>query len=178
MNPSTRSRAPSLLGGILAVSLVTIPSLLSNAATNPRIVPLRTNAAFSSESAKKHWTARIKTTDGRAAYVLSLEPDYSVGNHLAVLNLVLQRSGDKPDAPNLLDPTGIWHGIQPCDFVANDLAQGAQKSVFGVNRTILVKNLGLAVRITVAKAMVSPTSAGNYQLEALNLQIEVDNSSP
>jgi hypothetical protein len=178
MNPSTRSRAPSLLRGIFALSLVTTPSFLSNAAANPRIVPLRTNAAFSSESAKNHWIVRIKTTDGRAAYVLSLEPDYEVGNHLAVLNLVLHHSGDKPDAPNLLDPTGIWHGIQPCDFVANDLALGAQKSAFGANRTILVKNLGLTVRITVAKARVSPTSAGNYQLDALDLQIEVNNSSP
>jgi hypothetical protein len=157
---------------------VTIPSLLSNATANPRIVPLRTNAAFSSESAKIHWTVQIKTTDGRTAYVLFLKPDYSVGNHLAVLSLVLHRSGDKPDAPNLLDPTGIWHGIQPCDFVANDLALGTQKSVLGVNRTVFVKKSGLVVRITVAKAMVSPISTGEYQLDALDLQIEVDNFSP
>jgi hypothetical protein len=55
---------------------------------------------------------------------------------------------------------------------------GAQKSVFGVNRTILVKNLGLVVRIAVSKAIVSPAPAGSYQLDELDLQIEVNNSGP
>jgi hypothetical protein len=91
---------------------------------------------------------------------------------------VLHHFGDKADAPNLLDPPGIWHGLQPCDFVANDLAQGAQKSVFGEKRTILPKNSGLVVRIVVSSATVSPISAGNYQLETLDLRVEVDNSRP
>src|SRR5271157_826148 len=127
---------------VLVVPL-TILSLLSNAAANPRIVSLRTNVAFSSESAVNRWSVLIKTTDGRTAYVLSFEPDFSVGHHLAALTLVLHRSGDKADAPNLLDPTGTWHGIQPCDFVANDLAQGVQKSAFGERRTVPLRGLGL-----------------------------------
>jgi hypothetical protein len=163
---------------IFAVSLAAILNLLSNAAANPRIAPLRTNVTLSSESAENRWSLPIKTTDGRTAYVLSLEPDFSVGHHLAALTLVLRHSGDKADTPNLLDPTGVWHGIQPCDFVANDLAQGAQKSVFGEKRTILVKNSGLVARIVVSRATVSPISADNYQLDALDLQIEINNSRP
>ncbi|MGA8366656.1 MAG: hypothetical protein ACLQMT_10100 [Candidatus Acidiferrales bacterium] len=160
-----------------AVSLATL-SLLPNAAAKPRIVPLRTSVHFSPRSSLGQWSVPIKSIDGRTVYVLSLEPDFSVGNHLATLTLVLRHFGDKDDAPNLLDPAGIWHGIQPCDFVANDLAQGAQKSVFGDKRTISRKDLGFVVRIIVSKAVVSPISAGNYQLDALDLQIEVNNSNP
>ena len=90
--------------------------------------------------------------------------------------VVLHHSGDKADAANLLNATGIWDGIQPCDFVANDLAQGAQKSVFGDKRTLLSKSLGLVVHIAVSKAVVSPISAANYQIDSLGLQIEIDNS--
>jgi len=34
------------------------------------------------------------------------------------------------------------------------------------------------VRITVSKATVSPVSGDDYQFDALELQIEVDNSGP
>jgi len=163
---------------IFAISLAAL-SLLSNTAAKPRIVPLRTSVTFSSVSSVNQWSVPIKSTDGRTIYVLSLEPDFSVGHHLAVLTLVLRHFADKKDAPNLLDPTGIWHGIQPCDFVANDLAQGAQKSVFGGDkRTISRKNLGLVVRIIVSKAMVTLISPGNYQLDDLELQIEINNLNP
>jgi hypothetical protein len=162
----------------ILVPSLTILGLLSDAAASPRIVPLRTNVSFPSESAVNRWSVPIKTTDGRTVYFLSLQPDFSVGHLLAALTLVLHRSGDKADAPNLLDPMGTWHGIQPCDFVANDLAQGVQKSVFGERRTVPLKSLGLVVRISVSKATVSPISASNYQLDALDLQIEVDNSNP
>ena len=163
---------------ILAVPLMAISGIPSNAAASPRIVPLRTEVTFSSESPVNHWSVQIKTTDGRAVYALRLEPDFSLGNHLATLSLVLRHSGDKAEAPNLLDPMGIWHGMQSCDFAANDLAHGAQQSAFGAERTIVVKNLGLVVRITIAKAMVSPISASDYELDALDLQIVVNNVRP
>jgi hypothetical protein len=86
--------------------------------------------------------------------------------------------GENADAPNLLDPTGTRHGLQAYDFAANDLAQGVQKSAFGEKRTVSLKSLGLIVRITVLKVAVSPISDGDYQLDALNLQIEVDNANP
>src|ERR1700688_4544471 len=119
---------------ILAVSLMAISGIPSNAKASPRIVPLRTNVKFSSESPVDHWFVQIKTPDGRVAYVFTLEPDFSLGNHLATLILVLRHSADKAEAPNLLDPMGIWHGTQSCDFAANDLAQGAEKSAFGAER--------------------------------------------
>jgi hypothetical protein len=94
------------------------------------------------------------------------------------LELVLRRSADKSDAPNLLDPTGSRHGLQAYDFAADDLAQGVQKSAFGEMRTVPVKSLGLVLRIAISKAAVSTISAGNHQLDALDLQVEVDNLNP
>jgi hypothetical protein len=107
-----------------------------------------------------------------------LEPDLDVGHHVVTLELVLRRPGAKPDAPNLFDPTGKRHGLQAYDFAADDLAPGVQKAAFGAKRTVSLKSLGLVVRMDVSKATVSPVSAGNYQLDALELQIEVDNSNP
>jgi len=94
------------------------------------------------------------------------------------LELVLRRPGDKPDAPNLLDPTGKRHGLQAYVFSANDLTQGPDKSAFGERRIVSPKTLRLVVRIAVSKAAVSPFSPGDYQFDALDLQIEVDNANP
>jgi len=162
---------------IFAVSFVAL-SLLSNAAAKPRIVPLQTSATFSAQSPENRWSVPIKWTDGSTAYVLSLEPDFDLGHHIVTLELVLRRPGGKTDAPNLLDPTGRRHGLQAYDFAADDLARGVQNSAFGEKRTVSLKTLGLVVRIAVSKATASPISAGNYQLDALDLQIEADNLNP
>lgn len=162
---------------IFAVSLATL-SLLSDAAAKPRIIPVRTSVSFSSHSSENRWSLPVKSTDGSTVYVLSLDPEFSAGHHLTALTLGLRHFGDKLDAPNLLDPTGVWHGIQPCDFVANDFANGIQKSVFGEKRILPLKNLGLVVKIIVSNAIVSLISNDNYQLDGLDLQLEVDNSNP
>jgi len=162
---------------VFVVSLIAVGGLCNAAAKQP-IIPARTTVSFSSHSSEDRWSFPIKTTDGSTVYVLSLDPDYSVGNHLAMVTLVLHRFPDKPGAQNLLEPPGIWHGIQPCDFVANDLAHGIQKSVFGEKRIIPRKDLGLVVMISASNATVSPTSNGDYQLDTITLQIEVDNSNP
>jgi hypothetical protein len=162
-----------------ALPLVVLSLLCNaNATTRPRIVPVRGTATFSSQSPESRWSVPIKSTDGSMVYVLSLESDFDVGHHVVTLQLVLRGSGDKANAPNLLDPTGRRHGLQAYDFSANDLAQGVQKSAFGEKRMVSLKNLGLVLRVAVSKAAVSPVSAGNYQLDALDLQIEVDNSNP
>jgi hypothetical protein len=166
----------SLSRYIVAASVLVL-SLVSNAAGKPRIVPVQASAAFSAQSPEKRWSISIKSTDGSTAYVLSLEPYSDVGHHVVTLELALRRPGDKTGASNLLDPTGSRHGLQAYDFAADDLAQGVQKSAFGEKRTVSLKGLGLVLRIAVSKAAVSPISAGNYQLDALNLQIEVDNSN-
>jgi hypothetical protein len=162
---------------ILATFFVTI-ALLPVAVAKPRIVPLRTSATFSAQSPENRWSVPIKFADGSTAYVLSLEPDFDVGHHVVTLELVLRRPGDKTDAPNLLDPTGRRHGLQSYDFAADDLAQGVQKSAFGEKRAVPLKSLGLVVQITVSKAVVSPVSASRHQMDALELQIEADNSNP
>jgi hypothetical protein len=162
---------------ILATFFVTI-ALLPVVAAKPRIVPLQTSVRFSTQASENHWSVPIKSTDGSTAYVLSLDPDFDVGHHIVALELVLRHSADKSDAPNLLDPTGNRHGLQAYDFAADDLAQGVRKSAFGEKRTVPLKSLGLVVRIAVSKAAVSPISAGNHQLDALDLQIEVDNLNP
>jgi len=152
--------------------------LFSRAVANPQIIPLQTSVAFSSHSPESRWSVPIKSTDGSTVYVLSLDPDFDSGHRTVTLELVLRHADDKTDAPNLLDPTGRRHGLQAYDFAANDLAQGVEKSAFREKRTVSLKKLGLVVRIAVSKAAVSRISAGNYQLDALDLQIEVDNINP
>jgi hypothetical protein len=150
----------------------------SCAATKPRIIPLQTNISFSSaQSAQSHWSVPIKSTDGRTVYVLSLEPDvYRAGDqHLEALDLALRRPHDKANGPNLLAAIRNWHGVQNFMFPAWDFTQGVRKSIYGEKRTILVKNLGLVVHIAVLKAVVSP-SGRNYQLDALDIHIDVDNA--
>jgi hypothetical protein len=164
---------------IFAVPLTALSLLCNaNAMARPRIVPLRATATFSSQFPENRWSVPIKSTDGRTVYVLSLEPDFDVAHHVVTLELVLRKPGDNADAPNLLDATGRRHGLQAYDFAADDLAQGVQKSAFGEKRTVSLRSLGLVVRIAVSKAAVSLISAGNYQLDALDLQIEVDNPNP
>lgn len=162
---------------ILATFFATI-TLLPIAEASQRIVPLQTNENFSTRAPEHGWSVPIKSTHGRTAYVLLLQPDVDISNHVVTLELVLRRPGDKTDASNLLDPTGRRHGLQAYDFAADDLAQGVQKSAFGEKRTVSLKSLGLVVRIAILKAAVSQVSPGRYQLDALDLHVEVDNSNP
>jgi hypothetical protein len=165
-------------GQVLLVGLfVGFFSSNSNAA-EPRIVPLRTQAAFSAQNAQNLWSVPIKSPDGRTIYVLSLEPSNDNHHHPVLVSLVLRRTGDKPDSPNRLDPTGNWHGLQAYDFAGRDLKQGAQKSAFGKERTVTLKKLGLVLHIGVSKAVVSQVSPQFYQVDALDLQIAVDNLNP
>ena len=163
---------------IFDVALVAALSLISNATVKPQIVPLRTSLTFSAQSAENRLSIPIKSTDGKTVYILSLEPDFDVGHHIVVLELVLRRPHDKTASPNRLDPTGMWHGYQPYIFGGRDFTQGVKKSLYGEKRTVSLNNLGLMVRITVSKATVSPVSGDDYQFDALELQIEVDNSGP
>lgn len=163
---------------IFAVPLTALSFLCNaNATAKPRIVPLRATATFSSQSPESRWSVPIKSTDGNTVYVLSLEPDFDVGHHVATLELVLRKPGDNADTCNLLDPTGRRHGLQAYDFAANDLAQGVQKSAYGERRTMSLKSLGMVLRVVVLKATVGTISTGNYQIDALDLQIEVSNSN-
>jgi hypothetical protein len=169
---------PDQLRPSTVTALLVVWSLFVSPTAKARIIPLHTSAEFSSQASGNRWSVPIKSTDGSTAYVLTLEPGFDVGHHVVTLELVLRHPGDKADAPNLLDPTGKRHGLQSYDFAADDLAHGVQKSAFGGGRMVSLKKLGLVVRIDVLKATVSSVSAGSYQLDALELRVEVDNSNP
>jgi hypothetical protein len=158
----------------LSASLLVL-SVVSSGSKGPRIVPLRTSAIFTAQSRGKVWSVPIKRSDGHVAYVLSLEPEPDVENHVVVAQLVLRRVGSKPDADNLLQPSGRWRGLQAYYFAANDLAHGAKDSAFGQTRTLSLAKLGLLVRVTITDAKVSLISADDYKLEILGLQIECEN---
>ena len=162
---------------ILGLSFVAT-SLVAEPTRKPRISPLQTIATFTSKASKDRWSVSVKSTDGTTAYVLSLEPDFDVGHHPVTLELVLHRPGDRADGSNLLDPTGIRHGLQAYDFAADDLARGPQKSAFGENRTIPLNSLGLVVKINVSKAVVSQISPGSYQLDGLGIRIKIEAATP
>jgi hypothetical protein len=148
------------------------------AGPSPRIVPLRTNMIFSAHAKQKYSSAVIRSINGREIYALSLEPDFDVGHHVVRLELMLRWLGDTTNARNLLDATGREHGLQSFDFAADDLARGVSKSAFGENRTVLLRNLGLIVRVNRLPVAVSPVAAGQYQLEHLEVQIRIDNLIP
>ena len=162
--------------------LLPVIVLLSGLRTpgHSRIVPLRTTATYPSRPSGSNWHTVIKGTDGKAVYVLSLEPDFDVGHHLITLHLLLHRPGDKADTPNLLDPTGNRHGLQPYDFTAKYLAPNEGGPTTGEKRNLSIGNLGLSVQVVISKAEVSPISDGEYQLQIdkLELQIEVSNLEP
>ena len=159
------SKTPAL--GVLVVVL----SVVSGWAAAP-LVRSSFSATFTAQHPEQRWSVPIKDTDGHVLYVLSLEPAFDVDGHVVTVELVMRRAGAKPDSPNLL--RGNLHLLQPIDFAASDLAHGVKNSAFGEKRTLSLPQFGLVLRIAVTGATVSLGSVAGYQLESLNLQIEVD----
>jgi hypothetical protein len=96
--------------------------------------------------------------------------------HVVVLDLVLQKVGEKKDDTNLLDSTRKQHGYQPYFFAASDFERGAQKSVYGELRVIDLPQLGMKMHIRVTGLKVEPTSPNpsqglGYQFDDLTLEI-------
>jgi len=114
--------------------------------------------------------------------MLTIQPDYAVGHYLEGVDLVLRRIGDENEDDNLLSPPENWHGLQRYNFMAWDLHADADKSAFGRIRNIVIKRLGLVVRIEVKKAATSvgphhtpPIPADYPELDELWLEVRVDN---
>jgi hypothetical protein len=107
------ARIDRLCQCVFVLSLV-IVSLSSTLAGTKRIIPVRTKVRVSSLSPDSLWSVPIKSIDGKTLYFLSLVKDTDLQNHPITIEIVLQRSGYKPDGANLLDPTGIRHGLQGC----------------------------------------------------------------
>lgn len=146
------------------------------------IVPLSTHVRFSRSQAGLRWKQYVMNTSERPAYALTLQPEYAVGRYLVGVDLVLRRIGDENDDDNLLNPSGDSHGLQRYSFMAWDLRSGPDKSAFGTTRKIVIKRLGLVVRIEVEKADTSvgphhtpPIPAGYPELDELWLEVRVDN---
>jgi len=149
--------------------------VVSIAATSMSIVPLRTSARITPQSIGSRWSVPVKSSKGHVAYILSLEPEVDVGNHLVSAELVLRPAGENAAKANLLEPSGNWHGLQPYMFPANGFATGVAKAPFGETRKLTLKNLGVQVQVTITEAKVTPISSDGYQLDSLSLDIELSN---
>ena len=122
----------------------------------------------------------VRADNGSPAYVLSLKPARDVGGHVVHIDLVLQRPGAKPDAPNLLEPPGRWHGLQPYDFNAVEFVAGQEGRGYGVKRHIHITRRKLDVTFSVAKVKIRPVASTpqseDYEFEELAIDVAVDNA--
>jgi hypothetical protein len=163
----TRSRA-------MFLAAVAVLAMTSGVLASEKILPLQAKADFSRSSSAKPWSTYLVSQGGKRTYKLFLEPEYDKNRVLIGVDLQLVDARGSADV-NLLNPHD-WHGLQPYDFVASDLIQGAEKSTFGAHRTITVEGRGIAVQIDIIKVQVSPATGGGYQIDDLALSIAVDNN--
>ncbi|MGB9335164.1 MAG: hypothetical protein WCB14_09170 [Candidatus Acidiferrales bacterium] len=147
-------------------------------ASSRKISPLQTSADFSRSSSANPWSTYVQTADGRRAYRLFFEAEYNTDRVLIGVHLVLTPSRGRTVESNLLEPRKNWHGLQPYDFVAADLAQGIDKSAFGAHRMIKAANPDVVVQIDVLSASVSRAAGGEYQIDELKILLSVDNAKP
>jgi hypothetical protein len=132
--------------------------------------------AYSAKPSPHPSSFLLKSPRG-VTYRLSLVPEFDVGKHVVVLDLVLQRPDKKGDDSNLLDSTGKLHGYQPYFFAASDFTHGAQKSAYGDLRVINLRQLGMEMRVKVADVNVEPansTQPTGYQFDDLTLEITTE----
>lgn len=135
--------------------------------------------AYSRQSKTESTSSFLKAPSG-TRYRLSLVPELDLGQHVVVLDLVLQKPGRETDDSNLLDVTGRLHGYQPYVFAASDFVRGAQKSVYGESRVINLRKLGMEMHVKIAQVHVEPTPTGSsqglrYQFNDLSLKITTQN---
>ena len=113
-------------------------------------------------------------------YILSLSPQFDVSRRVVVIELTIRRAHGKNNSSNLFDPTSKWHGYQKWIFAASDFASGAVKSVYGKQREIDLRQLGMEMQIDVTKVIVVPigstySKAPCFRFAALKLEISVRN---
>jgi hypothetical protein len=151
------------------------------AAGNASVIPYNGILTYPSEKNQTLSSIPIRSSAGAVLYDLSLEPDFDVGHHVVVLNLVLRGPADSSDSPNRFDPTSKAHGYQKYVFAASDFSNGIQKSMYGKKRTIELDSSGVEVQIDVQAATVSAvpaTRGGEHQFVRLTLRVEVNNHAP
>jgi hypothetical protein len=110
------------------------------------------------------------TVAGRRC-VLRLVPDRDVAGAVTVLDLTLRCPGFRGGA-DLLSSARRWHGLQPFNFPAADMAGGPKASFGGEIRTVLAPQLGAALKVKVRSAAVRKARAG-YGWDHLDLSVRV-----
>lgn len=140
-----------------------------------RIVPLHERVFLAGHPRWSSWSVPIQAADGSTQYVLSLEPQASARHRVTAVTLALRFPGEGKEAANLLAPPGGARGLQPYSFSANDLAQGVEQSTLGKSRRIFASRVNLVLRATLLEAGVKPLSKGQFELDKLSVQIDVDN---
>jgi len=143
--------------------------------TSTPIIPKTIEACFSKDSGGKPWSGFIDHTTGEKAYILSLEPEYDVNKRLLGVELTLRHAGQPNNAPNLLNPTGNWHGLQAFDFNADDLVNGVSKSAFGARRAIPLEAIHIVLEVTILNAKVERAKNGIREINELKLSVAVKN---
>lgn len=139
------------------------------------IAPKQMQAEFSQGTSTTTWTDYLYSPSNKKLYILSLEPEVNVAKHVIGVDLVL-RNAEKPKTDeNLLSPAGNWHGLQPYNFVATDLMHGADRSVFGVRRSIKVTSRKLNVVIQILDEKISASPDGTQEIDVLKLAVSADN---
>lgn len=122
----------------------------------------------------------VQAANGSAAYALTLSPERDGKGNLVHIDLVMRRPNAAPDARNLLEPEGRWHGLQGYDFNASDFVRGPERSVMGSTRTIKIRNRKLSVSFTILKADVAPLTSkpsepSEYIFKELVVDVTVEN---
>ena len=141
----------------------------------PSITPTHLRLEFVRDAHKNGCTDYVYSTPKTRLYVLTLEPSFDRANHATGVDLVLRDVGKPKPDENLLEPSGNWHGLQPFNFVANDLLHGVDKSAFGALRDVDVKSRGLKIAIRVDSAHVAILPDGTNELDRLKLSLAVEN---
>lgn len=159
--------------------LAALALLLLAGHARAQIIPLHGTLEYSAVS--DQWPdLTVKAANGSPAYIFTLLPQRDVDRNLTHIDLVLHRPGTSPDASNLLEPPGRWHGLQPYDFNAIDFRNGAEKSIGGKTRTIGIKSRKLTVTFSISKVELAavanpPTETSAYAFTAFAVDIDIEN---
>jgi hypothetical protein len=140
-----------------------------------RIVPKQMHAEFSQTDSAKAWTDHLDSPANKKVYTLSLEPELDVAKHVIGVDLVLRDADDPKTNENLLSPATNWHGLQPYDFVASDLLNGADRSGFGARRSIKVTSRELDIEIQILDVKLRALPGGTQEIDELKLAVSADN---
>lgn len=122
------------------------------------ITPLKTSVSYSGVVMQRPWSAAVSRADGKAAYILTLDPTYWSNGQIQSLSLVLRKASDD-------------RLLQKMTFTAREFSgRGYSK-----HRVMSAKRLGLQVQADVLQARVRPGAGGSAAIEELDLAISVDN---